>query len=45
MGVVAKKRPRLVNVREGLIGTGRSVEQTYPRASGGKWGFQSSVGF
>ena len=39
------RKKTLVNVWEGLTGTGRSVIQTYPRASSGKWGFQSSLGF
>ena len=38
------RKNTLVNVWEGLTGTGRSVVQTYPRESGGKWGFQCSVG-
>ena len=38
------RKNTLVNVWEGLTGTGRSVVQTYPRESGGKWRFQSSVG-
>lgn len=38
------RKNTLVNVWEGLTRTGRSVVQTYPRESGWKWRFQSSVG-
>ena len=38
------RKNNLVNVWEGLTRTGRSEVQTYPRESGRKWGFQSSVG-
>ena len=43
MAVVAEKDPGKCMGR--LNWNGRIVIQTYPRASSGKWGFQSSVGF